>query len=206
MSQTVPALIPATLDHESTLVLAIEVSNKSWVLAAQVPGLPHTKAKRTIDPEAEAFLAAIAAYRARAAAAGRQRATGQRGPIGSGWRLPVRAGARSANLNDGRPRQWPAHRPRPARCLHGGALAKCASCGLYDAAASATSSCLRKTKFLTSNICRRPAIENVTFGPCPKCGQSLRLGLIEPDESDHEKRTYQCNSCGYSEIKTVKYR
>jgi transposase len=71
MSQTVAAPIPAAVDHERTLVLAIEVSNKSWVIAAQVPGLPHTKAKRTIDPEAEALLAAIAAYRARAAATGR---------------------------------------------------------------------------------------------------------------------------------------
>ena len=50
---------------------------------------------------------------------------------------------------------------------------------------------------------QEPANENLTFGPCPKCGQPLRLGLIEPDESDHEKRTYQCDSCGYSEIKTV---
>ena len=71
MSQTVAAVIPAAVDHERTLVLAIEVSNKSWVIAAQVPGLTHTKAKRTIDPEAEALLAAIAAYRARAAATGR---------------------------------------------------------------------------------------------------------------------------------------
>src|SRR5580704_1433575 len=71
MSQRVAAPIPAAVDHERTLVLAIEVSNKSWVIAAQVPGLPHTKAKRTIDPEAETLLAAIAAYRARAAATGR---------------------------------------------------------------------------------------------------------------------------------------
>jgi hypothetical protein len=35
------------LDYDRTLVLAIELSNKSWVLAAQVPGLPHAKAKRT---------------------------------------------------------------------------------------------------------------------------------------------------------------
>src|SRR6476646_5405306 len=71
MSQTVAALIPAAVDYERTLILAVEVSNKSWVLAAQVPGLPHTKAKRTIDPEAEALLAAIAGYRTRAAATGR---------------------------------------------------------------------------------------------------------------------------------------
>jgi transposase len=58
MSQTVAAQIPAAVDYESTLILAIKVSNKSWVLAAQVPGLPHMKAKRTIDPEAEALLAA----------------------------------------------------------------------------------------------------------------------------------------------------
>ncbi len=71
MLQTVAALFPAAVDYERTLVLAIEVSNKSWVLAAQVPGLPHTKAKRTVNPEAEALLAAIAGYRTRAAATGR---------------------------------------------------------------------------------------------------------------------------------------
>jgi transposase len=70
MLQTVAARIPAAVDYQRTLVLAIEVSNKSWVLAAQVPGLPHTKAKRTIDPEAEALLAAIAGYRTRAVATG----------------------------------------------------------------------------------------------------------------------------------------
>jgi transposase len=70
MSQTVAALIPAAVDYERTLVLAIELSNKSWVLAAQVPGLPHTKASRTVNPQAEALLAAIAGYRARAGATG----------------------------------------------------------------------------------------------------------------------------------------
>jgi hypothetical protein len=34
------------VDYDQTLVLAIELSNKSWVLAAQVPGLSQTKAKR----------------------------------------------------------------------------------------------------------------------------------------------------------------
>ena len=68
--QTVAALIAAAVDYERTLVLAIEVSNESWVLAAQVPGLPHTKAKRTINPDAESLMAAIAGYRARATASG----------------------------------------------------------------------------------------------------------------------------------------
>jgi transposase len=70
MMQTVAALIPAAVDYERTLVLAIEVSNESWVLAAQVPGLPHTKAKRTINPDPESLMTAIAGYRARAAATG----------------------------------------------------------------------------------------------------------------------------------------
>jgi transposase len=40
---------PIALDYENTLVLAIELSNASWVLAAQVPGLPRVKAKQTVD-------------------------------------------------------------------------------------------------------------------------------------------------------------
>ena len=34
-----------SIDYDQTLILAIELSNKSWVLAAQVPGLSQTKAK-----------------------------------------------------------------------------------------------------------------------------------------------------------------
>jgi len=40
----------------------------------------------------------------------------------------------------------------------------------------------------------------------PKCKQPLRLGLIEPAETGHDKRLYECASCGHSEIVTVKYR
>ena len=56
--------------YERTLVLAIELSSKTWVLAAQVPGLPRTKAKRTIEPDKLALQAAIEGYRARAVATG----------------------------------------------------------------------------------------------------------------------------------------
>jgi transposase len=59
-----------SVDYDQTLVLAIELSNKSWVLAAQVPGFPQTKAKRTIKPDKNALLAAIDSYRTRAAEAG----------------------------------------------------------------------------------------------------------------------------------------
>jgi hypothetical protein len=40
-----PSNIPLrAINYDHTLVLAIELSNKSWVLAAQVPGLPQTGA------------------------------------------------------------------------------------------------------------------------------------------------------------------
>src|ERR1700751_3095064 len=62
---------PIALDFDSTLVLAIELSNTSWVLAAQVPGLPRVKAKQSIGPAAEALLAAVDGYRGRARPAGK---------------------------------------------------------------------------------------------------------------------------------------
>ena len=62
---------PAVLDYERTLILAIELSNTSWVLAAQIPGLPGVKAKRSIEPTPEALMAAIGSYRVRADKAGR---------------------------------------------------------------------------------------------------------------------------------------
>jgi transposase len=63
--------IPAVLDYERTLILAIELSNTSWVLAAQIPGLPGVKAKRSIEPTPEALIAAIGSYRVRAEKADR---------------------------------------------------------------------------------------------------------------------------------------
>ena len=69
MSQSSNILLRA-INYDHTLVLAIELSNKSWVLAVQVPGLPQTKAQRTIEPNKNALLAAIDGYRARAAAVG----------------------------------------------------------------------------------------------------------------------------------------
>src|SRR6201981_2709102 len=66
-----PSNIPLrAINYDHTLVLAIELSNKSWVLAAQVPGPPQNKAQRTIEPNKNALLAAIAGSRPRAAAVG----------------------------------------------------------------------------------------------------------------------------------------
>ena len=72
MTQASCSLSPLIiLDYENTLVLAIELSKTKWVVAAQVPGLLRVKAKQTIEPEAEALLAAIEGYRDWSRAAGR---------------------------------------------------------------------------------------------------------------------------------------
>ncbi len=72
MTQALGALpTPTVPDYERTLILAIELSSTSWVLAAQIPGLPGVKAKRSIEPAPEALMAAIEDYRARAVKAGR---------------------------------------------------------------------------------------------------------------------------------------
>src|SRR5512144_3213692 len=63
--------IATVVDYERTLILAIELSNTSWVLAAHIPGLPGVKAKRSIKPTPEALMAAIDGYRVRAEKAGR---------------------------------------------------------------------------------------------------------------------------------------
>ncbi len=67
-----------------TLVLAIELSNTSWVLVAQVPGLARVKAKQTIEPTAEALLAAIGGYRRRARGAVERVVGGHGGQLDEG--------------------------------------------------------------------------------------------------------------------------
>ena len=57
-------------DFDRTLILALEVSEKSWVVAAHVPGLQGGKPRRTLPPTAEALLQAVETYRARAARVG----------------------------------------------------------------------------------------------------------------------------------------
>src|SRR5271157_3908180 len=71
MTKTMSLPSPAAaVDYDATLILAVETSNKSWVVAAQAPGLGQVKAKQTIAPKAEALATAIEGYGRRAAAGG----------------------------------------------------------------------------------------------------------------------------------------
>src|SRR3954454_82804 len=63
------------LDYDRTLILAVEVSSRSWIVAAQVPGLQHKGVKQQLVPRADALMAAalmaaIEGYKRRATAAG----------------------------------------------------------------------------------------------------------------------------------------
>ncbi len=56
---------------------------------------------------------------------------------------------------------------------------------------------------------QKPTV-SVSFGPCPKCQNPMRIVLVEPvynaDKPDRENRIFQCDACGHAETKTVKYR
>ena len=61
----------AAVDYDATLILAVDTSNKSWVVAAHVPGFGHIKAKQTTAPTGDALALAIEGYYRRAATSGR---------------------------------------------------------------------------------------------------------------------------------------
>ncbi len=70
MTKTTSSPSPTAVAYDATLILAVETSNKNWVLAAHVPGLGQVKAKQTIEPSADALSKAIEGYRRRATACG----------------------------------------------------------------------------------------------------------------------------------------
>ena len=84
------------LNYDCTLILAVEISNRSWVVAAQVPGLRQKSAKQQLAPRADALMAAVEGYKRRAAAAGLtvERASSPTSPAGAA--SGSRAGCSSA--------------------------------------------------------------------------------------------------------------
>lgn len=69
MTPCLPLHPPAAVDYASTLVLVVEISRKGWLVGAHGPGL-SSKAKRALEPRAEAVWDYIEECRRRAAAAG----------------------------------------------------------------------------------------------------------------------------------------
>ena len=41
---------------------------------------------------------------------------------------------------------------------------------------------------------------------CANCGAPMWLIRVEPDEPDHDRRTFECQACGNSKIEIVKLR
>jgi transposase len=62
----------ATFDHDSTLVLAMELSGKSWDVGAVVPGVARRPRRRLAARDMAGVLKAIGRWREEAAAAGRE--------------------------------------------------------------------------------------------------------------------------------------
>jgi DNA-directed RNA polymerase subunit RPC12/RpoP len=48
--------------------------------------------------------------------------------------------------------------------------------------------------------------QEVELPECTKCGAPMWLTHIEPDEPDHDRRTFECQACGNSKTEIVKFR
>jgi transposase len=72
MTKLTFAPVPAAaVDYDSTVIVVVEISERSWVVGAQIPGVDRArKPKRTIAPNAAALFEALDQYRRRAAEAG----------------------------------------------------------------------------------------------------------------------------------------
>ena len=71
MSRNARVPVPATtLDQDSTLVVVLELSARSWLVGARVPGIGRMS-RYALAPSAEALAAWLGTAKARAGAAGR---------------------------------------------------------------------------------------------------------------------------------------
>ena len=81
---------PATaLDHESTIVAVVELSARSWLVGAQVAGVPR-QCRQKLAPSAEGLLDHLDQLRQRAEKAGK-RVVGWSSPtrrVGTGFGWP----------------------------------------------------------------------------------------------------------------------
>jgi DNA-directed RNA polymerase subunit RPC12/RpoP len=59
---------------------------------------------------------------------------------------------------------------------------------------------------MSSPLFTNPPSQQFERPNCPKCGTRMMLARIEPDEPDHDKRTFECPGCQHAESIVVKYR
>jgi transposase len=69
MTQYTQTTCTSGLDYDHTLILAIELSSRSWVVAVQTPRGWQKATKQQIAPQANALMATIEGYQRRAGAA-----------------------------------------------------------------------------------------------------------------------------------------
>ena len=105
----------ASLDHESTLIAVIEMSQSSWLVAAIVPGIERHPLKK-LEANEEALLSCCGAGRARRPGPAARRARGRRLRGRPRWFL---AGALVAGAWHRSPRDSPDERRRIARASAG---------------------------------------------------------------------------------------
>ena len=41
---------------------------------------------------------------------------------------------------------------------------------------------------------------------CPRCGAQMMLARIEPDQPNHDKRSFECEKCGNEHSEIVKFK
>ena len=68
MTQPASSITPV-LDYDATIIGALELSGKSWVLAVQLPGVKR-HSKHVLEPRGEDLVAWIERLKARSLAAG----------------------------------------------------------------------------------------------------------------------------------------
>lgn len=51
-----------------------------------------------------------------------------------------------------------------------------------------------------------PYSNSIARPPCSKCGNRMLLSRLEPQEPDHDKRTFECIICKNIENFVVKFR
>jgi hypothetical protein len=59
---------------------------------------------------------------------------------------------------------------------------------------------VRASAFIPGNI------QSIQRPECPACGAPMWLARIEPDEPDHDRRTFECPRCQDEVTEVVKYR